>query len=213
MLSRHKRKNLLSSGIFLISFLITFTVFVEKLKLHKLLGFDMKIIRGVQNQIDHSNTRLMKLFTFLGSPAVISVLVAFSVLCLYRYGKKREAMGMFMANAAGAGFNEGLKYIFRRRRPDIHRLISAHGYSFPSGHSMGSVMLYGTLSYFICRQTTSLLLKIFTCAVSVFMVSMTGVSRIYLGVHYPSDVFSGYAAGGAWLSASVKGLNAVLHKR
>lgn len=213
MHSRHKKKDLFSSGLFLISFLIAFAVFVEKLELHKLLGFDMKIIRAVQRRIDDPNTRLMKQFTLLGSPIVMSVFVAFSVISLYRFGKRREAAGMLIANVAGVGFNEGLKYVFRRRRPDIHRLIPVHGYSFPSGHSMGSVIFYGMLSYFICRKIESTLVRMFVCTISSFMVLMTGISRIYLGVHYPSDVISGYAAAGAWLSASIKGFNSILPKR
>ncbi|WAH35891.1 phosphatase PAP2 family protein [Alicyclobacillus dauci] len=208
----HQKKKLLSSGLFIISFLITFALFVEKLELHRLLGFDTRIINVVQRKIDAPNTRLMKFFTFLGSPISISVLVMLVAMTFCRKGQIREATCMIIANAAGAGFNEGLKYIFRRQRPDIHRLVPAHGYSFPSGHSMGSVMFYGTLCYFICRQLTNGLLKILLCTASGLMIMITGVSRIYLGVHYPSDVVSGYAAAGAWLSASIKGFNAFLFK-
>lgn len=209
---QHTKKHLLSSGLFLISFLIVFGVFIEKLRFHKLLGFDMKLIGKVQERIDNPNTRLMKCFTFLGSPLMVSMFVACSVMIFYRFGKRRAATGMLIANAAGVGFNEGLKYLFRRRRPDIHRLVPAHGYSFPSGHAMGSVMFYGTLSYWLCRQFKSISLKVLTCTISGIMVVMTGVSRIYLGVHFPSDVLSGYAAGASWLSASIKGFNAILAK-
>ncbi|GMA59587.1 phosphatase PAP2 family protein [Alicyclobacillus fastidiosus] len=213
MHSPHRRKNLFSSGVFLISFLISFAIFVDKLELHKLLGFDMKIIRVVQARIDRSNTRLMKWFTFLGSPFSVSMLVLFSTIVLYFKGRRREAASLLVANAAGVGFNEVLKFIFRRRRPDIHRLVVEHGYSFPSGHSMGSVIYYGSITYFICRSIQNSFCKVLTSAVGMFMVFMTGMSRIYLGVHYPSDVVSGYAAGGAWLSASIKGFNAVLPKQ
>jgi len=212
MHSQHQRKNLLSSGLFIVSFLIIFAIFVETLELHRLLRFDTRIINVVQRRIDNPNTRLMKFFTSLGSPMVVSALVAFTAIFLYRKGQKREAAGMIIANAAGAGFNESLKYVFRRKRPDIHRLVPAHGYSFPSGHSMGSVMFYGTVCYFICRQMTHLFLKTVICVAGGFMVFVTGISRIYLGVHYPSDVVSGYAAAGAWLSASIKGCNAFLSR-
>lgn len=209
----HPKKNLLSSGIFIISFLVIFATFIEKLELHKLKGFDQEIINRVQERIDNPNTRLMKLFTFLGSPAVVSLFVALFAAFLYVRGRKREAWGMLLANAAGAGFNEGLKHIVRRRRPDIHRLVTVHGYSFPSGHAMGSIMFYGTLSYLICRRIQSLFCRLFVYSFSVFMVLMTGISRIYLGVHYPSDVLSGYAAAGAWLSASIKGFQASSSRR
>jgi len=203
----NEKKNVLLSGVFFVGFLITFAIFAEKLELHKLYRFDIKVIRWIQSKIDSPNTRLMKLFTFLGSPMVVSILVMFTVVLLYWKGRRREAVGMFIANAAGAGLNETLKYLFHRRRPDIHRLTAAHGYSFPSGHSMGSVMFYGTLGYFVCRWTRSIFIKIFTCIASAFMILMTGVSRIYLGVHYPSDVIAGFTAGGAWLSVCLTGLH------
>ncbi|MFB5192600.1 phosphatase PAP2 family protein [Alicyclobacillus fastidiosus] len=213
MHSARKTRSLFSSVVFLLSFLATFAIFVEKLELHKLLGFDMKIIRLVQSRIDRPNTRLMKWFTFLGSPLPVSIFVAFATFVLLVKGRRREAASILVANAAGVGFNEVLKSIFRRRRPDIHRLVLERGYSFPSGHSMGSVIFYGTITYFICRGIRNALLKAVTCVVGMFMVFMTGISRIYLGVHYPSDVVSGYAAGGAWLSASIKGFNAILGKQ
>lgn len=208
----HQKKHFLSLGFFIASFLVAFAIFVEKLELRKLVGFDARIIRVVQERIDDPLSRFMKFFTFLGSPIMVSVFVVLSVMSLYRNGQKREAVGMLIANAVGAGFNEGLKYIFRRKRPDIHRLVPVHGYSFPSGHAMGSVMFYGTICYFICRKVSNAVLKLCVYAISGFMVMITGLSRIYLGVHYPSDVLAGYAASGAWLSAAIRGLNAVLGK-
>lgn len=205
-----QRKHLLSSGFFIVSFLITFAIFIERLELHRLLGFDERVTNLIRRKIDHPITRFMKFFTFLGSPMVVSTLVALTATFLYRKGRKRDAAAMILANGVGAGFNEGLKYMFRRQRPDIHRLVPAHGYSFPSGHSMGSVMFYGTICYLFCRQVSSILWKTVACLISGFMVVITGISRIYLGVHYPSDVLSGYAAAGACLSASIKGFNAFL---
>lgn len=204
----YQKKNLLSSVLVIVSFLIAFLIFVERLELHRLRGFDKSIIRVVQGRIDTENTRLMRFFTFLGSPLCVSGFVAISTLLLYRSGRKKDAAGMFLANAIGAGFNEGLKYTFRRRRPDIHRLVSVHGYSFPSGLSMGSMMFYGTVCYFVFKRLKHAALKVFLYFVSGFMVLLTGLSLIYLGVHYPSDVLAGYAAGGAFLSASITGLNA-----
>lgn len=213
MYSSREKKNVLLAGLCLLAFLITFSVFAEKLVAHKLYRFDIKVIRWIQSKIDNPNTRRMEVFTFLGSPTVVSILVVCSVILLWWKGRRREAAGMFIANAAGAGFNEILKYVFHRRRPDIHRLITARGYSFPSGHSMGSVMFYGTLSYFICRWTRSLFCKMLTWIAGVFMILMTGISRIYLGVHYPSDVIAGFTAGGAWLSVCLAGLHAIVPRR
>jgi phosphatidylglycerophosphatase B len=208
----NQKKHLVSTGFFILSFLIAFAVFIERLELHRLLGFDGKIIEVVQRKIDHPITRFMKLFSFLGSPGMVSAFVGVGALLLYRNGHRREASGLIVANAAGVGFNEGLKYLFRRQRPDIHRLVPIHGYSFPSGHSIGSVMFYGTLCYFLWKKMSGMFARIIMFLTGGFMVLVTGLSRVYLGVHYPSDVLSGYAAAGAWLGTCIKGFNAYLQK-
>jgi membrane-associated phospholipid phosphatase len=212
ILSRDK-KYVVLSGILLVFFMITFSIFAEELVAHKLKRFDIAVTRWIQMKIDPLNTRIMELLTFFGSPLVVTVLVVVSSVLLYRRGKSRSAAAMSIANGAGAGFNEILKLIFRRKRPDIHRLITARGYSFPSGHSMGSVVFYGMISYFVSRFTNSKFLKAFTYIASSLVVLMTGISRIYLGVHYPSDVIAGFLAGCTWLIACFSGLHFVMERR
>lgn len=96
--------------------------------------------------------------------------------------------------------NIGLKEIFRRSRPELEHLMVVHGYSFPSGHAMISMGFYGMffVIWAIERQTqsTSIMLPI-VCGVG--FIGLIGISRIMLGVHYPTDVFAGFVAGLAWL--------------
>ncbi len=209
----NEKKHVILSGIFLVMFLMTFSIFAEKLVAHKLDRFDIKVIRWVQSRIDPPNTRFMELLTFIGSPLVIAILVVFSVVLLFRRGTNRAALAMLIANATGAGFNETLKWLFRRKRPDIHRLITAHGYSFPSGHSMGAVVFYGMISYFVSLFMKSTFYKVFTYIASTLIVLMTGISRIYLGVHYPSDVIAGFTEGCAWLIVCFTGLHFIVQRR
>ena len=107
-------------------------------------------------------------------------------------------IGALLLNGAAKGF-------FGRARPDnIEALVQEPTFSFPSGHAMGSMILFGGLAFLICRmvrrEKTFKGLVIFFCLVTALAV---GLSRIYLGVHYPSDVLAGFSLGAAWLFLSI----------
>ncbi len=84
------------------------------------------------------------------------------------------------------------------RREDVLRLVPAFSPSFPSGHSMVSMVLYLTLGALLARVLPSRRERLYVMACAVFLVGIIGLSRIYLGVHYPSDVLAGWSAGFAW---------------
>jgi prepilin signal peptidase PulO-like enzyme (type II secretory pathway) len=92
-----------------------------------------------------------------------------------------------------------MKNIFVRQRPNILRLTDASGYSFPSGHSMASMVFYGFLIYLIYLNIKSKKIKISLICFLVLLIMLIGLSRIYLGVHYPSDVCGGFLMGLAYL--------------
>lgn len=95
--------------------------------------------------------------------------------------------------------NNGLKLLMMRIRPNILRLIEIGGYSFPSGHAMISMAFYGLLIYFVYRLKYFKNIKILLYCVFVLIILLVGISRIYLGVHYASDVVGGYLASLAYL--------------
>lgn len=99
--------------------------------------------------------------------------------------------------------NTLMKQWFHRERPDIHRIIQEVGYSFPSGHSMAAFSLYGVIAYLLWRHLNRRRERVLLIVLAVLMTGGIGWSRIYLGVHYPSDVVGGYAASGAWLMLSI----------
>jgi undecaprenyl-diphosphatase len=100
-------------------------------------------------------------------------------------------------------FFSSLKLVFHRARPDLHRLIEIGGYSFPSGHATNAFALYGILTFLLWRHISPQSGRILLIFISALMILMIGISRIYLGVHYPSDVIAGYFISGFWLMMAI----------
>lgn len=110
------------------------------------------------------------------------------------------------AFVGGSVLDQALKFIFHRPRPTFQTpIIVAHGFSFPSGHAMGSLIGFGLLAYLVIRVTRRVELRIAIIIAAVALVIAIGISRLYLGVHYFSDVVAGYAAGVVWLTACLSG--------
>ena len=104
--------------------------------------------------------------------------------------------------------NEAFKVIFHRERPDILRLVEAGGFSFPSGHSMISMSFYGFIAYLFYANMKSRWKYLIISMFSVIIL-LIGISRIYLGVHYASDVLAGFSAGLTWLAIFVMLINKI----
>ncbi|MBS4173166.1 phosphatase PAP2 family protein [Bacillus sp. FJAT-49736] len=162
--------------------------------------FDLQIIHLVQSNISNRLTTIMLFITFFGSVKGVALITFIACICLYITRHRLLAMYLAITVALGAGaFNQILKLIFKRARPDIQPIIEQSGYSFPSGHSMGSMILYGSLAFILYKVYNRLWAKIIGVIIGVFLVIIIGISRIYLGVHYPSDVVGGYLAGAFWI--------------
>lgn len=142
----------------------------------------------------------LTLLTEMGSvwfTAMVSVMI---LLYLWFRGKDKWTM-LFYAIAMGGGglLILLLKEFFRIERPSINEAIDAVGYSFPSGHAMGSMILYGFIAYLVVRSALKKKTKIILTAALLLLASLVAVSRVYLSAHYPSDVVAGQAGGLAWL--------------
>jgi undecaprenyl-diphosphatase len=141
----------------------------------------------------------MRDITALGSaPAlVIAVLAVFGFLALAKAW--RPAIFILVASGGGLIASSLLKYTIDRPRPDLvphGNLIYTS--SFPSGHSMMSAVVYFTLAALVTRLIERKRLKGYALGVAMILTSLVGVSRVYLGVHWPSDVLAGWSAGAAW---------------
>ena len=138
-------------------------------------------------------------FTALGSVGVLTVLVLAVVGYLVLVGKRHAALGVLLAVAGGQLLLTVLKMGFDRARPDIvpHGVI-VYTASFPSGHSMMAAVTYLTLGALLARVHGPLRIKIYLLTFASLLTVLVGVSRVYLGVHWPSDVAGGWAVGAAW---------------
>ena len=137
--------------------------------------------------------------TALGGPSVLTLLTIAVSLFLALDGKKH--MALFVCGSIGSGLlvSNLLKDSFDRLRPDIvpHEVYAA-SYSFPSGHSMLSALTYLTLGAILARAHERKLLKAYFLLTAVFLTVLIGVTRVYLGVHWPTDVLAGWTAGAVW---------------
>ena len=141
-------------------------------------------------------TPIMQSFTSLSAPVVLAVML----IIVAAFAPGRMPGRFAAANLVGiVALNYALKEIVQRPRPEGFRLIAETGYSFPSGHSMVAVAFYGFLIWLIIRYEEDRLQRWIWSLALFFVVIMIGVSRVYLGVHYFSDVVAGYCVAAVWL--------------
>jgi undecaprenyl-diphosphatase len=143
--------------------------------------------------------------SWLGAPVLTAVLVAAALLFVRRRDWTR-ASTIALAGGGGALLNFALKAIFHRGRPSFAtEFISGPSWSFPSGHAMDSLAGYGILTYFVLERGSTPRRRAAVCAAASGLVLLVGFSRVYLGVHYLSDVVAGFIAGAAWLLVCIEG--------
>ncbi|MBM7635630.1 undecaprenyl-diphosphatase [Streptococcus saliviloxodontae] len=184
---------------------ITFFVFLGLLvrfSPEALTGVDTSVQTLIRGNLPAILTRFFKGITFLGntSTQIVILLVLASLLYLKHY--KKEALYLISNGILAALFIVSLKYFFQRPRPSISHLVEANGYSFPSGHSLGMMLILGSLIVISCRLLTSKKLAYGLSVILGLLILLVGISRIYLGVHYPTDVVAGFAIGFAVLTVT-----------
>ncbi|MCM3673706.1 phosphatase PAP2 family protein [Peribacillus simplex] len=184
--------------------LIGFGFMAFTISANEYLKFDEEVISLVQGWESPLLTDIMKFFTYIGSTGFLIILSLVILFFLYRVLKHRLELVLFTAVMVGSPLlNLMVKLFFQRARPDLHRLIEIGGYSFPSGHAMNAFSLYGILTFLLWRHITAMWARILLILFSMMMILSIGISRIYLGVHYPSDIIAGYLAGGCWIAISI----------
>ncbi len=163
--------------------------------------FDTFVRTAVHHLATPSITRLMRVFSFLGSVAAVTAmcLVAVCVSLYFRHTRTAALLAITMLGVAA--LDVALKHAFHRPRPVAFFGPTPSSYSFPSGHALGSLCFYGILAAILAGRARGRGAKFCVWITAVLLVEMIGLSRIYLGVHYPSDVIAGYCAATVWVGA------------
>ncbi len=143
-------------------------------------------------------TVMLEMTALAGTP----LLAAFTIILTGWFALRREwgAVAVLLAVVLGeTALSNGLKALFDRPRPEIARhLVYVQTNSFPSGHATSAAAIYLTLAAFVARSVKARIVRNYAFAVAALMALIVGSSRVYLGVHYPTDVIGGLALGAAW---------------
>ena len=187
---------LLGSGLLL----LMLAEFHEEIAEPFLMHMDLQIQGTMHGCTSVALTKLMFGLTRIGSPAVLFPLTALIAMLFWWKHLRRDALVFLIAMVGAGSLNTLLKLYFHRARPDVlWALALEHSFSFPSGHSVFAVVLYGMLLYFSFRYLRHAWQRAGIIVVATALIAGIGLSRIYLGVHYPSDVAAGYLVGCTWL--------------
>lgn len=167
---------------------------------HLFTKWDWLIVRYFLSARSELLTRVMKSITFLGDAKFVIAAIIFILVFLTL--KKKYVYSIALALVAGGSFITSflMKDIFARSRPQEHQLVVENGFSFPSGHAIIAIALYGMLTYFLVKHFQKKYAKMAAVSAGVAVIAAIGVSRVYLGVHWPSDVLGSYVFGGTWLA-------------
>ena len=160
-------------------------------------------------------TFLMRKVTFLGSEFVLVPLGALITWRLVAAGRRHAAVLFTIAALGGEALNQVLKQVFERPRPE--EAFFGYGlpqsYSFPSGHALVSFCFFGALAAILTQRMKLGVVKYAIWAGAALLAALIGFSRVYLGVHYPSDVLAGYSAAIVWVAAVRAGYGFWLRRR
>ncbi len=168
--------------------------------LEMIVSWDHQIASAIYSLRTPNLTLFFRDFTSLGSSAVTFSLTVVLSLLLLAAKKYRLVLQLTLAVCGGGIFFNVLKSIFARDRPDlVYRLMSVDGFSFPSGHSVNAATFWFTVALMACCRIKTL--RKIVLGVATLLILLIGFSRIYLGVHYPTDVFAGLVMGTAFAFA------------
>ncbi|MGH2932702.1 MAG: phosphatase PAP2 family protein [Gaiellaceae bacterium] len=174
-------------------------------------GLDNRIADALHEHATRPLTEFFEAVTTLGNGIVLAGVAAIAAYLLARRRYYAEAVLMVLAYVGAEVLSYSLKLAFQRDRPFFtDPLATVSTYSFPSGHATVSVAVYGALCLVLVRRLTGPA-RLVCLAAAVLLVSLIGFSRLYLGVHFLSDVLAGFSVGLAWLALCVVVLD--LHHR
>ncbi|HEV2646297.1 MAG TPA: phosphatase PAP2 family protein [Acidobacteriaceae bacterium] len=165
-----------------------------------LTHLDLQLMQIIHAYQSPGLTRLALGLSFIGSPLALGPCIALSAMILWALKLRRDAIVLVTAIGGAALLDTALKLHFRRIRPTVPwALVAEHSFSFPSGHSVGAVVLYGIITYLIWSHLHDFMQRAAVVSAALLLIAGIGISRVYIGVHFPTDVGAGYAVGLIWL--------------
>lgn len=192
---------LLSGAAIAIAGTWAFSELAEHVRAGTTQSFDNSIMRWMAQHQNHTVQMVMLEITSLGTGTVVTMIVLIAGLFLWLNRHKHSAVLLVAATLGGMVLDNLLKIGFNRPRPQVFAWGTyAVSSSFPSGHAMSSVIVYGTVAYLAARLQHNVRSRILTMILAAIIIALICASRLYLGVHYPSDIAAGLVIGLAWAS-------------
>jgi undecaprenyl-diphosphatase len=192
--------------------LVVFGYLAREVWTQQTIRFDRSVRDGVHSWATPGLTTAMRTVTWFGSVPAFLVIGSLAVWRLLSAGRRHAAMILPIALVGAELLDQILKLAFHRARPPSFFGLHEIGYSFPSGHSVSSACFYGVLAAIFTVRSSPLRRAALWTGAALLALAI-GLSRIYLGVHYPSDVVAGYAAAIVWVAAVRAGYEIWLRRR
>lgn len=193
-------------GLLALLALLGFAILASVVAQRGAMGFDHALVTALRTDADLGVprgppwlTEAMIDVTALGGTTVLTLVTAIVAVLLLIARRARLALLVAVGVSAGAICGRALKALIGRARPDIvDHLVHETSLSFPSGHAMNSAIVYLTLAALLSRSQESRAVRAYLMMVAALLTLVIGVSRVYLGVHWPSDVIAGWSIGAVW---------------
>jgi membrane-associated phospholipid phosphatase len=192
---------------------VIFAVLLDSVREHDVLVMrDQAVANWFHGNGTAVGDRIFVIVSAIGSPAAMAVLFAAAVLYLWRAKQRTLLVAWVLSYVGGTVLDGVIKDVVRRPRPEFAaQFLHYSSWSFPSGHSMGSLIGFSMLAYTVIRVfgIQRMLARVCIWTAAIVLIVLVGYSRIYLGVHYLSDVAAGYTLGVLWLAVCFTGLQMV----
>jgi undecaprenyl-diphosphatase len=214
---RHVRSFYAALGIYIIAGLVIavvatwgFAEVAEAVKDGATHSFDVTTLKWLESHRVGILDRWLIEITALGTGLVVFFVAGIAALFLVLTSHRYSALLLGVATVGELLLNTVLKTFYHRPRPSaVEPLATAFSSSFPSGHAMSAIVVYGTIAYLIARLVHHRWERMLTCGLAALVILLISLSRVYLGVHYPSDVLAGAVVGLGWATFCMAGLAAV----
>jgi undecaprenyl-diphosphatase len=180
----------------IVSFLVFVFLAVELITKGKMIYYDSIIANLFNNVAAHHSDKFAFFITCFGDSLIISVFLLITIFIMVLHKRFKESLFLLLTTTSGFTLTFFLKLVFERVRPEVKiPLVHPIGYSFPSGHSASAACFYGALIYLAFIFIPNKILKTIIICLLGLLIVLVGISRVYLGAHYPTDVLGGFSLG------------------